>query len=612
MSSERQTNMLQSVSVLKSMSYLVRCDEASVRLQGQLRDWIEETNRVFLGIANGLPHLHREIEEGKWALGEMHGKISDDEVYCGEDSPRTNLIRTFSDLIDTHRQDQSNLAEFIALFDVVHTVRTALGSVADLMEDVECFSVNAIVQAHNAGDRGRGFSQVSREVVNLTKRASMEFERVRGQAQQIDKKLEELKASIERSHKNFEEAPIHSAEEIEALFARLDDARATVVGRIENLIVRVGESSSRVSRVLVGLQFDDRCSQISHHLAQILGQLHREISELMVRDSQVLLEGEGVEELLDAVCFSLAVFDVVEKLIASLENDLAGARSDMSEFLDGLAFDMQQNSEDTIDVQELMDVIGDTRRNLEEFSRYMHELVSHKAAVISQAEELAGQIGDLRDDLEGVRRTAKRFGVMASIIKVELASAGLSEEFGDALSAERVENLYRDMASAVGSVLIALETTVKQVQRRCAKFRNGLVQEEGTLRQAAGFTNRLVKDLDGTLVRYLNRGGSSFKNTLTKLHRGAATLRGEVNNIINLGRQSGRVKSESRERASHLTDIRMRLLNALEINDWEIQKTSVKDVLTGCTVQLEREVMASAMGGEAVEEGDDGNDLTLF
>jgi hypothetical protein len=272
----------------------------------------------------------------------------------------------------------------------------------------------------------------------------------------------------------------------------------------------------------------------------------------------------------------------VVDLVNSVEGELAGIRGEMSSFLEGLALDLQQKVDGSVDADRLIEVIRKTRAGLEAFVAYMRELVEGKAEIVSRAEDLAGLIFDLRDDLEGVRRTAKRFGVMASIIKVELASAGLSEEFGEALSADRVENLYRDMASAVGSVLISLESTVKQVQRRCGAFRQGLVRQEDTLRQAEAYTARLVGDLDGTLVQFLTRGGAVFRGTLVKLHRESTAMRMEVGNILSLGRQSGRIKGDAEARRRRLEELRAAVLAHRGLSDWALRDARVRALLDGC------------------------------
>jgi methyl-accepting chemotaxis protein len=572
----------------KSVSYLVRCDEGTARLGDQLKDWLEETNHVFLGIANGLPYLQREMDEGRRALKEMHTKIADESSYRGGNSPRNQILRTFLQLIDAHEQDQEDLTVFTSLFEVVHEVRTALGSLADLMEDVECFSVNAIVQAHNAGDRGRGFSQVSREVVSLTKRAALEFERVRTQAHHIEQTLDELRSDVERSRNRFAQSPIRGRRDIEALFTGLDEARGRVLKQVETLTAGVAESSSRITRAVVGLRFEDHCAQASTHLTMALRDLHERISDLTECEPDADPAGEDADELLDTVCHGVEVFQLVARLVEELETELGTVRAETSSFLERMALDMQQKADSTVNVDDLMEVIRRTRDGLEEFVGYMRDLVSDKAEIVSRAEALAGQIFDLREALEGVRRTAKRFGVMASIIKVELASAGLSEEFGDALSADRVENLYRDMASAVGSVLISLDSTVKQVQRRCGQFRRGLVRQEDTLRQAEGYTSRLVKELDGSLVRYLTRGGSSFKTTLSKLHRESTALRLEVGNIMSLTRQSSRIKGAARSRQHRLEEIRAGLLRGRGLEGWEIHDAGVRHRLAACATNARR------------------------
>jgi hypothetical protein len=455
-------------------------------------------------------------------------------------------------------------------------VRTALGSLKDLMDDVECFSVNAIVQAHNAGDRGRGFSQVSREVVSLTKRAATEFDRVRAQAHRIEAHLSGLQEAVTRTHERFEGSPIRDRADVDALFTELDEARGKVVAQVEGLVGGVADSAGRVSRTLVGLQFDDRATRVSEHLAAALGVLHDQVAALTGAE-----DGNGAdrERLLDALTCGHEVFGQVAALVETVEGELAGIRGEMSSFLEGLAVDLQQKADGAADPEGLIEVIRKTRAELEAFVAYMRELVSGKAEIVSRAEDLAGLIFDLRDDLEGVRRTAKRFGVMASIIKVELASAGLSEEFGDAISADRVETLYRDMASAVGSVLISLESTVKQVQRRCGAFRQGLVRQEDTLRQAEAFTARLVGELDGTLVHFLTRGGAVFRGTLMKLHRESTAMRMEVGNILSLGRQSGRIKGDAQARGRQLEEIRASLLEREGLSAWEIHDPAARELL---------------------------------
>jgi hypothetical protein len=571
-----------------SVGYLIRCDEGAFRMAAQLREWLEETNHVFLGIAHGMPHLWREMDEAHGTLKEMHARISDESAYRGGDSPRRQIVRTFQQLMDAHREDQEDLVSFAGLFQVVHEVRTALSSLKDLMDDVECFSVNAIVQAHNAGDRGRGFSQVSREVVSLTKRAATEFDRVRAQARRIEENLSGLQEAVTRTHERFEESPIKGIGDVDALFVGLDDARTQVVGQVDALAAGVAECAGRVSRMLVGLQFDDRATRVSEHLTAALGALHEQVAGLTDADASRAPQAPedapdaGSDALLDALTCGAEVFGQVVELVDSVEGELAGIRGEMSSFLEGLALDLQQKVDGSVDADHLIEVIRKTRAGLEAFVAYMRELVEGKAEIVSRAEDLAGLIFDLRDDLEGVRRTAKRFGVMASIIKVELASAGLSEEFGEALSADRVENLYRDMASAVGSVLISLESTVKQVQRRCGAFRQGLVRQEDTLRQAEAYTARLVGDLDGTLVQFLTRGGAVFRGTLVKLHRESTAMRMEVGNILSLGRQSGRIKGDAEARRRRLEELRAAVLAHRGLSDWALRDARVRALLDGC------------------------------
>jgi hypothetical protein len=242
----------------------------------------------------------------------------------------------------------------------------------------------------------------------------------------------------------------------------------------------------------------------------------------------------------------------------------------------------------------------------------MREVVNTKGDIVNRVQALAGQIRDLRDDLEGVRRTAKRFGVMASIIKVELASAGLSEEFGEALSADRVENLYRDMASAVGAVLISLDSAVKQVQNRSASFRRALVFEEDTLREAEAHTQTLIKELDVILVHNLKQGEKSLNATLSTLHRESAQLHTDMASTLELAQQSQGIKQSSLSRARMLDECQRELLVARGLNTWKVSTETLETVMAGCTVQSQRELVSAALGGGGVESGSAGGEVELF
>ncbi len=549
----------------------------------RLKEWMAGINRVFVSVADGMPLLQREVDQGKREITEMHTRIADDSLYLGAQSSRHKVVRTFVQLIDEHRRNEEELAEFTGFFEVVHNVQSALGSLADLMEDVECFSVNAIVQAHNAGDRGRGFSQVSREVVSLTKRAAIEFEQVRSLAQEIENNLADLEEEVSRSRSHFESAPIQNEADVVAMFSNLDQKREQVLSDLERLIGGVAESSNGIGKMLVGLQLEERCQQVSGHLSGSLTAFHEQVGRLTNGDANLIAAGDNLDGVMDTVWLGLGVFEMVGTMVEELENDLSSTRESTVSALEGFAQNLHQQAEDGIDLQGLESAIRTCQGQLEGVVSYMREMVTAKSHIVSRAQGLAGQIRDLRDDLEGVRRTAKRFGVMASIIKVELASAGLSEEFGDALSADRVENLYRDMASAVGSVLISLDSAVKQVQRRSIAFRRALVWEEDTLREAEAHTRSLVQELDANLVRNLQQGETSFKNTLKTLHRETSQLRIDMASAMELTQQSTAIKGDARNRTNLLRDCQTELLSIAKLPSWTVRDRQTEALLANCT-----------------------------
>lgn len=601
--------------ISKSVSYLVRCDEGATRMAAQLRDWTEGINLVFLNFANGLPVLQRDTEDGRRSLGDIHSKVSNNNVYQDEHSPRTLVAEVFLNLVEAHKSDQETLSEFSALFDVIHDVRTALGSMADLMEDVEVFAVNSMIQAQDSGEKGRRLGRITREVTGLTKQAASELERVRGMTSHIEQNLDDLKSILMNVQDRFERLPIRVEEDVYTLFTELDVARGDVLEQVEVLTAGVVESTARISQVIVGLQFDDRCSQISHHLSESLMHLHGQICDLTSNGDNLFLGEESMDDMMDTICFSLGIFEVVAKLVENLENELIESCDDINTFLESLSVDLANKAEADVSADELPEAARKTRVALESFVRSIAELVKDKNVVVSRVEGLANQVFDLRDELRGIRRTAKRFGSLAAVIQKEMDAVGLQPETGmysGMYSPERLDSLNEEMAETVGGVLKSLDSTVQKVHRRCSTFHQGLVRQEDMLRRAERHIERLMREMDGMLVPMASQGGSSFNKTLTKLFRVSTQLKLEVGNMVALNRQSSRIKSDARNRVVRLTEIKNELLEQIGQKDWEIHAAKVKELFDTCTIRAQREVLSGALGSQTENDDSTADELTLF
>ncbi len=542
------------------LTTLVRCDEDAASMARRIDEWAGGAGAQLDALGASLPDLQRVLREGERTLRESRTALANDHQTVGTGDAGKDLVESLTALVDAHQKDQESLSTFLGFFQVVGDVQDALGSLAEVMDDVECFSVNAIVQAHNAGDRGRGFSQVSREVVGLTKRATEEFAQVRNVASLI----EENRAQLEKNTLAFQQRWDEVADDVnrpDTLFDALDNTRTQVLGQLDRFVDTVGSSCRELTGLMTGSCLDSPCPQVMRQVQEAQSRFKQQLAPMMADDAE-LDEQDGYAHLLTGVQSGMHFFSLTGSLVSGANDRIGGSCEQIMEALEQVTGALVTSLEGLGDGDEMPQAVALCRNQLDDLKERIGGMVDTKGEIVAQVNELSDQIRDLKDDLEGVRRTAKRFGVMASIIKVELASVGLNEEFGEALSADRVENLYRDMASAVGSVLIALESTMKQIQRHSTLFQRSLIHQQNGLRDVDAHAKRLFRELQERLITPLRQGHNAAAGLVARSQTESTEVRRQSRNHAHQNTLWGHILDDAKAR-EQLLDGCLKQLQAL-------------------------------------------------
>lgn len=196
----------------------------------------------------------------------------------GENIPLTDFASLFNDTIDESLGKILSISKMA--MSMVYTMDDAmmyLGETTELITRIQkitkqanLLALNATIEASRAGDAGRGFGVVANEV----KEVAAEIAKL---SEDMQNKIGDVKHGVERSYATLQEVAttdmsdnIISKEKLdtlmESLVARNDEFKHTLTET-----ARASEELSRtISQMTVGMQFQDKASQILENCGNML------------------------------------------------------------------------------------------------------------------------------------------------------------------------------------------------------------------------------------------------------------------------------------------------------------------------------------------------------
>jgi methyl-accepting chemotaxis protein len=220
---------------------------------------------------------------------------------------------TLASTLDSGRRE---LADIMQAISAVHTERAALAEqisglaaysdeLGKMAKDVEAIAfqtnmlaMNAAIEAAHAGERGRGFEVVAREVRNLSNAARETGKNISSRIDLIHGSLRKIVSANEVSAERAESTIRQSQQRVNDVLGRFGELSSGLAGSADKLRQESRKIRGEVEDSLVQLQFQDR-------VGQILAQVRDSIAD--AADSGAASGGlneAGVDELLSRMAGS--------------------------------------------------------------------------------------------------------------------------------------------------------------------------------------------------------------------------------------------------------------------------------------------------------------------
>jgi len=194
----------------------------------------------------------------------------------------SEIMEQFNLTIQRKAEDIEKLDHIRASAERIKPFSNKISSIAS---NTRLISINALIEAARAGEHGRTFAVVASEVRELADQS-------RSSAEEMDKSLNEIAQFIDHSITELKSAIDVESSFIQSTMVLLQDVVMSVVSSFvsisEAIEKTLGDSSTfrnEVNSIVVNLQFEDICHQMSQHTVTILDGIRD--------DLQLLMDGHG-------------------------------------------------------------------------------------------------------------------------------------------------------------------------------------------------------------------------------------------------------------------------------------------------------------------------------
>jgi methyl-accepting chemotaxis protein len=187
------------------------------------------------------------------------------------------------------------LQEVKVLSSLTEQLQAMAQDVGNIAKQTNLVALNAAIEAARAGEVGRGFAVVADEIRKLSSLSGDTGKRIGETVTTVNAAIASTLA-ISRQYAEQDEATVtHSGQVIEQVIQRFRGATSTLLESSQQLRQESQSVGHEISQVLVGLQFQDRVSQVLSLVRDDLEKLHQSLSpggreNMAALDADVWLE----------------------------------------------------------------------------------------------------------------------------------------------------------------------------------------------------------------------------------------------------------------------------------------------------------------------------------
>lgn len=234
--------------------------------RNQMEQAIVELSGRFAGIVTRLDQTLNQSD----GAGGAGADAAAHAVYAASQTQLQGVVASLREAMEGKAQ---MLIKLQSLQSFISELQDMAEGVSRIAHETNLLAINATIEAAHAGESGKGFAQVAREVRALSAMSSETGRQIAGKIAAINLAIAESSKAADASRAHEGQVMTDSEDRIRDVLDRFHGLTGSLAQSAEYLREESRGIQSEVNEALVQLQFQDRVSQIMGHVRDNISRL---------------------------------------------------------------------------------------------------------------------------------------------------------------------------------------------------------------------------------------------------------------------------------------------------------------------------------------------------
>lgn len=182
------------------------------------------------------------------------------------------VVTLISALNSTKGQVHASMTE---LLKATHDLQAMAQGVAQIAAQTNLLAINAAIEAAHAGDAGRGFATVAKEIRNLSQSSADTASKIKDRISRVTSIMQSASETAVMASEREEEAIEKSGQVVEDVLGHMRNLSTEA----ETMLERGNVIRNHVERLIMSLQFQDRVNQVISVIDNDIQRLNGQIAQ---------------------------------------------------------------------------------------------------------------------------------------------------------------------------------------------------------------------------------------------------------------------------------------------------------------------------------------------